>query len=402
MAGRHKHESESSCASCESHPEKPTPANDVVLNKYIEAGKIAQQVMQEIIPKIVAEASVAQLCIDGDKRMLELTANYRKSDTKLKRGIAQPVSISVNNVVCGYAPLPSDQDSILEDGDMAKIELGVHIDGFIGTCAHTVVVGASKDNKVTGPKADVMTAAYNGMELAIRMLRAGQFKSTEVSAKIDDLALIYQVKPIENTVFHQMEQDVMDLEMNKYVVLNLSEQQKFQLRKSEVEAYDFEPYEVYAVNIFMSTGDGKARTHTGLTTMYRRLEDAVYNLKMKASRIFYSEITQKHGTFVFNIRDCEDENKTKMGVVECVRHGLLKAYPVCAGDDQAYVAQFKSTVIIQPNGLLKTCAVPLDTEVVDSKVEINNPEIKKILMSSLKPKKKGVHKAGAPAAEPEV
>ncbi|KAK0394809.1 hypothetical protein QR680_000946 [Steinernema hermaphroditum] len=92
--------------------------------------------------------------------------------------------------------------------------------------------------------------------------------------------------------------------MNNYVVLNSSEQQKLQIQKSEVEAYDFEPCEVYAASIFMSTGDDKA--HTGFTTMYRRLEDAV-----------------------------------------------------CTEDNQAYVAHFKSTVAIQPSGLLKT----LDTDV---------------------------------------
>ncbi|KAK0394808.1 hypothetical protein QR680_000946 [Steinernema hermaphroditum] len=95
--------------------------------------------------------------------------------------------------------------------------------------------------------------------------------------------------------------------MNNYVVLNSSEQQKLQIQKSEVEAYDFEPCEVYAASIFMSTGDDKA--HTGFTTMYRRLEDAVCN---------------KRSIFVFNIRDWEDKNKTKVGIVECVRHGLLK------------------------------------------------------------------------------
>ncbi|KAK0394810.1 hypothetical protein QR680_000946 [Steinernema hermaphroditum] len=106
--------------------------------------------------------------------------------------------------------------------------------------------------------------------------------------------------------------------MNNYVVLNSSEQQKLQIQKSEVEAYDFEPCEVYAASIFMSTGDDKA--HTGFTTMYRRLEDAVCNVKMKTLRIF-----------------------------------LL----VCTEDNQAYVAHFKSTVAIQPSGLLKT----LDTDV---------------------------------------
>lgn len=32
---------------------------------------------------------------------------------------------------------------IIKDGQMVKIDLGAHIDGFIATTAHTVVVGAS-------------------------------------------------------------------------------------------------------------------------------------------------------------------------------------------------------------------------------------------------------------------
>ncbi len=42
----------------------------------------------------------------------------------------------------------SDPDVQLKDGDMVKIDIGAHIDGFIATAAHTLIVGASKDNKV--------------------------------------------------------------------------------------------------------------------------------------------------------------------------------------------------------------------------------------------------------------
>ncbi len=51
--------------------------------------------------------------------------------------------------------------------------MGAHIDGFIAVLAHTVVVGASKDNKVTGKKADVVLAAYLASEVALRLVKPG-------------------------------------------------------------------------------------------------------------------------------------------------------------------------------------------------------------------------------------
>ena len=41
---------------------------------------------------------------------------------------------------------------ILADGDVVKIDMGAHIDGFIAVVAHTVVVGSSASNPVTGKK----------------------------------------------------------------------------------------------------------------------------------------------------------------------------------------------------------------------------------------------------------
>ncbi len=52
-------------------------------------------------------------------------------------------------------------------------DIGCHIDGFIAVAAHTFVVGASKDNKATGRKADVILAAYNAAEAALRHLKPG-------------------------------------------------------------------------------------------------------------------------------------------------------------------------------------------------------------------------------------
>ena len=52
-------------------------------------------------------------------------------------------------------------------------DLGAHIDGFIAVAAHTIVVGASADAKVTGRQADVILAAYWAVQAALRLLKSG-------------------------------------------------------------------------------------------------------------------------------------------------------------------------------------------------------------------------------------
>lgn len=115
--------------------------------------------------------------------------------------------------------------------------------------------------------------------------------------------------------------------------------------RQDHEENDFEVHEVYAIDCYVSTGDGHARELDTRTTIYKRNPEIVYQLKMKASRgrcyfysfvlflIFvfsavFSEIEKKHDTMCFTLRMLEDEKKSKMGIVECVKHGLCTQYPV--------------------------------------------------------------------------
>jgi len=59
-------------------------------------------------------------------------------------------------------------------------DLGAHVDGFIAVVAHTIVIGASPEKKVTGRKADVVLAAHYASQAALRLLKPG----TEVRLKI--------------------------------------------------------------------------------------------------------------------------------------------------------------------------------------------------------------------------
>lgn len=88
-----------------------------------------------------------------------------KKSKKLERGIAFPTCISVNNIMGHFSPM-SDESVLLKEGDVAKIDLGCHLDGFVAQAAHTIVVSADPKSTVTGKKAEVILAAYNAMQAA--------------------------------------------------------------------------------------------------------------------------------------------------------------------------------------------------------------------------------------------
>lgn len=84
----------------------------------------------------------------------------------MEKGIAFPTCISINEVCGHYSPLVSDaedkekDEATLKDGDILKIDLGVHIDGYIALLGHTHICGSSP---VTGRNADAVLAAYDSV-----------------------------------------------------------------------------------------------------------------------------------------------------------------------------------------------------------------------------------------------
>merc|ERR1711872_274549 len=152
----------------------PTIADDLVVTKYKMAAEIVNKVLKELVEQCKPEASVRELCIVGDTKLAEETSKASKKDKKVMKGIAFPTCLSVNNVICHYSPLTSEPDTVLADGDIVKIDLGAHIDGFIAVVAHTLVVGVNKDSaQLTGRKADAMLAAHLASEAALRLVKPG-------------------------------------------------------------------------------------------------------------------------------------------------------------------------------------------------------------------------------------
>ena len=142
------------------------------------------------------------MCMLGDSRLVEETSKAFKKDKKLVKGIAFRTCISINNCICHFSPLTTEPDVTLADGDLVKINLGAHIDGFIAVVAHTLVVGASGDSPVTGKKADAILAAHLASEAALRLVKPGN-KTYEVTETVSKIGEAFNCKPVKGMLSHQ-------------------------------------------------------------------------------------------------------------------------------------------------------------------------------------------------------
>lgn len=345
-----------------------------VVTKYKSAADIVNRALQLVLSQCKPKAKIVDLCEQGDVFIREQTGNmYKNVKKKIERGVAFPTCISVNNVVCHFSPLASDE-SVLEEGDVVKIDMGCHIDGFIAVVAHTHVI---QEGPVTGRKADVIAAANTAAEVALRLVRPGK-KNKDVTEAIQKVAEAYDCKIVEGVLSHQMKQFVID---GNKVVLSVSSPDM------RVDDAEFEENEVYSVDIAASTGEGKPRMlDEKQTTIYKRAVDKNYHLKMKASRYIFSEINQKFPIMPFTARALE-EKRARLGLVECVNHDLLQPYPVLHEKPGDYVAHIKFTVLLMPNGSDRVTSCPLQ-ELQPTKT-IDDPEIKAWLALGTKTKKKG-------------
>ena len=250
-----------------------------------------------------------------------------------------------------------------------------------------MVIGASKDKKVKGRKADAILAAHLASEVALRLVKPGN-ENYNVTENIQKVAEAFDCKPVEGMLSHQLKRHVIDGE--KAVIQNPSE-----AHKREHERCEFDVHEVYAVDVLISSGEGKGRELDTRTTVYKK-KDIVYQLKMKASRQFLSDVDKRFGLMPFSLRLCEDEKKAKMGVVECVKHDLMLPFSVLYEKEGEFVVQYKFTVLLMPNGPLKITGLPFESELYESDKSIQDEEIKTILATSASRKaaKKKKKKAG--------
>ncbi|GAB7352616.1 hypothetical protein MBLNU459_g2993t1 [Dothideomycetes sp. NU459] len=366
-------------------------ANPDTLTKYKTAAQISQKVLEAVTGWCTEGAVIVELCERGDKLLEdEITKVYKGK--KIAKGISHPTTISPSSFVTPYTPLKTDAEEAtvaLKAAEVVKIQLGAQIDGFGSIVCDTIIVpsSANKDGELPGRQADLLLATHYANELLLRLivppglLATGSdeekakvqaqkpYSQSKITQLLEKVVKSYDCNLVENTTCWQFERN--EIEGKKKIIIAPGEGTRGEGLPEVGEAWGIE--------VGVSLGTGKIKTLNNRATLHRRTT-TTYGLKRPSSRATLSEIVKKFGTFPFSLRQLEDERAAKVGVVECVRGGVVRQYEVIGDKDNEPVSRLFTTVAITKNGITKLSAAPSpNLEAFKTDKKITDEEVLKIL-----------------------
>ncbi len=154
-----------------------------VLAALREAGRIAAAARHWGAQRIMAGARLRDVCEGVEDRIRGGGG-----------GIAFPVQSSRNEIAAHYCASPEDE-TVYADGDLAKLDIGVHVDGWVVDTAVTVNVGEHRHNR------PLLEAAQAALEAAIAAVAPG-VEVRRVSAAIEATIASYGLRPMRNLCGH--------------------------------------------------------------------------------------------------------------------------------------------------------------------------------------------------------
>lgn len=293
-------------------------------------------------------AKIIEVCEKGDQLMEEEIAKVYKGK-KIAKGFGHPTTVSPSSYITPYTPLKSDADEAnktLKTGEIVKIQLGAQIDGFGTIVCDNFPVGG----KATGREADLLLATHYANELLLRLMvppgltaaneeekkeqeKEKQASQAKINLLVEKVAKAYDCNVVESTTTWLFSRN--EIEDKKKIILNAAEGVKGEGLP--------EVGEVWGVEMGLSLGSGKVKTLSDRATLHRRTT-TTYGLKRDSSKKTLTEVVKKFGTFPFSLRQLEDERNGKVGIVECVRGGVVKQYEVVADKDNEPVSRLFTTV----------------------------------------------------------
>ncbi|KAL7268423.1 hypothetical protein RUND412_008958 [Rhizina undulata] len=363
-------------------------ANPDTITKYKDAATIAHKVLDAITKDAVEGATILSLCEKGDKMLEEETAKVYKGK-KISKGLAFPTTVSPNDILTPYTPLssvPEEAETTLKAGDLIKIQLGAHIDGFPAIVSDNIVVGPN----VTEQQANLILANHYCTEALLRLLlppalhpsntEEKPYKpptSNQITQTLSKIAESFGCKLIESTTSYALERN--EIEGKKRIVVLPSEG----IPKSDGTP---EIGDAWGVEVAVSTGSGKLKEVPGKRPTLHRKTETKFMLKRPTGRETLNEVTKKFGTFPFSMRQLDNERNAKVGMLECVRHNVFRQFEVLGEKESGHlVARSYVTVAITKNGIVRLTGPPaLDLERFKTDKKIEDEEILKLLDIPLK------------------
>lgn len=255
-------------------------------------------------------------------------------ETKIQQngaGLAFPVNIALNTLAAHYSPRHNDP-LIFKKGDVVKLDVGAHVNGYIADTAITVELE-------THTYDSMIRASSEALENAIKLLTP-QTPLREIGKTIEQTITSKGFKPIDNLMGHGLDHFELHSGISIPNVGSLGGKNK--LKDGDVVA--IEPFATNGAGHVIS-GDGSNIYLCNESLKAKFIRDS-------RTKIIFEKMMTHFTTLPFAERWCHDlfPNGGDLALKKLTFLGLTKHYPQLFEAKGGMVTQKEHTVIVREDG----------------------------------------------------
>lgn len=304
-----------------------------MIDMYQKAGKIVKEVRDLAVSEVHEGMKVLSL------------VNLIEREIKNRGGLpAFPCNISINEVTAHYTSPPGD-NSILKEGDLVKIDLGAHVEGYIADSAITVMIGSGEGPFQSGDKTyttkkqvKMIETANQALEVAISNIKAGA-ELGKIGMAVEEFINSQGFFPVANLTGHSMDRWILHSGLS---IPNVKENNLHKLEEGDV----------LAIEPFVTDGVGMVGDMAP-TYIFRFLRDRP--LRLAQARKLLDLIKMDYKNLPFAQRWLEEGSNIRqvnLAMRQLISSRAIYPYHVLREKSGARVAQAEHTVIVESDGCM--------------------------------------------------
>jgi len=291
------------------------------IESYKKAGEIAKE-MQELSRKK----------LEPGINFFEFAEEIEEQMKKKGGSPAFPINLSGNNVAAHYTPSFESEDSV-GDEDVIKVDIGVHVNGFIADSAFTI--------DFSGKHSKMVEASESALEEAVKMVKE-KMSIGEMGAKIEATIKKTGFNPIQNLSGH----GVSEYDAHTYPSIpNIG----------SGDSRELEDGMAIAIEPFATDGNGFVKEGTQAEIFQLEERKA---LRSKEARKILGFVDENYSTLPFAERWIQREMKLsefgrKVGMRELIQKKCIKAFPLLKEEEGKTVTQAETTLLLSEGKVIR-------------------------------------------------
>jgi len=283
------------------------------IQDYKKAGQISSEVKK-----------YAKSIIKKDVLLVDIAEEIEDKIKELGAEVAFPVNLSIDDVAAHYTP--NLDDKTIAQG-LLKIDIGVHVNGFIADTAFTLDLTENNEHK------KIIQATEDSLKKAQELITKNKEKTElgEIGKVIQQTISDQGFSPIRNLSGHSLDQYNIHAGLT---IPNYDNGNKNQIGKG-----------AFAIEPFATTGSGVIYEGPP-SNIYGLIKEG--NVRDPTARKILAFIQKEKQTLPFSQRELEKHFgiKTRLSLRQLEQAGIIKSYAQFIEKTHKPVTQAENTIII--------------------------------------------------------